>query len=70
MLGFVLNSYITISLDNLTFSWRRPLSYRNQSIDLLRKSMDWFLYANSLRHEKVNLQGMKHYFKTYNLQAQ
>ena len=24
----------------------RPLSYRNQSIDLLRKSMDWFLYDN------------------------
>ena len=26
-----------------TFSWRRPLSYRNQSIDLFRKSIDWFL---------------------------
>ena len=37
----------------LTFSWRKPLSYRNQSIDLLRKSMDWFLYHNGLRHEKV-----------------
>ena len=24
----------------------RPLSYRKQSIDLLRKSMDWFLYDN------------------------
>ena len=23
-----------------------PLSYRNQSIDLLSKSMDWFLYDN------------------------
>ena len=31
----------------LTLSWRRPLSYRNQS-------MDWFLYHNGLRHEKVN----------------
>ena len=30
-----------------------PLSYRNQSIDLLRKSMDWFLYDNGLRHESV-----------------
>ena len=29
---------------NLTLSRRRPLSYRNQSIDLLAKSMDWFLY--------------------------
>ena len=38
----------------LTLSWRRPLSYRNQSIDLLYKSVDWFLYDNSLRHERVN----------------
>ena len=29
------------------------LSYRNQSIDLLRKSMDWFLYDNGLRRESV-----------------
>ena len=36
---------------HLTLWWRRPLSYRNQSIDLLRKSMDWFLYDNVLRHE-------------------
>ena len=37
----------------LTLSWRRLLSYRNQSIDLLRKSMDWFLYDNGLRQERV-----------------
>ena len=37
----------------LTLSWRRPLSCRSQSIDLFRKSMDWFLYANGLRHERV-----------------
>ena len=37
----------------LTLSWRRPLSYRNQSIDLLRKSVDWFLYDNGLRHVRV-----------------
>ena len=37
----------------LTLSWWRPLSYRNQSIDLLGKSMDWFLYDSSLRHERV-----------------
>ena len=30
-----------------------PLSYRNQSIDLLCKSVDWFLYDNGLRHERV-----------------
>ena len=38
----------------LTLSWRRPLSYRNQSICLQTKSMDRFLYDNGLRHEKVN----------------
>ena len=37
----------------LTLSWRRPLSYRNQSIELLRKLMDWFLYDNCFRHETV-----------------
>ena len=36
-----------------TLSWRRPLSYRNQFIDLQSKSMDWFLCDNGLRHEKV-----------------
>ena len=30
-----------------------PSSYRNQSIDLQSKSMDWFLYDNGLRHERV-----------------
>ena len=39
----------------LTFSWRRPISYRNQSIDLLCKSMDWFLFDIGLRHERVKL---------------
>ena len=38
---------------SLTLSWRRPLSYRNQSIDLQSKSMSWFLYDNVLRHERV-----------------
>ena len=37
----------------LALSWRRPLSYRNQSTDLRSKSMDWFLYDNGLRHERV-----------------
>ena len=39
----------------LTFSWRRPLSYRKQSIDFLPQSMDWFLYDNGLRHERFKL---------------
>ena len=38
---------------SLTLSWQRPLPYRNQSIDLLCKSMDWFLYDNGLHHERV-----------------
>ena len=38
----------------MSLSWRRPLSYRNQSIDLLDKSTDWSLYDNGPRHERVN----------------
>ena len=34
--------------------WRRSLLYKNQSSDLLSKSMDWFLYGRDLRHERVN----------------
>ena len=45
----------------LTLSRRRPLSNRNQSIDLQSKSMDWFLYDNSLRHERVKLNKVKQY---------
>ena len=39
----------------LTLSCRRPLSYRNQSIDLRSKSIYSFLYDNGLRHERVNI---------------
>ena len=38
----------------LTLSRRRPLSYRNQSIDLQSKWMDWFLYDKGLRLQRVN----------------
>ena len=31
-------------LNGLTLSWRSSWSYRNQSVDLQSKSMDWFLY--------------------------
>ena len=44
--------------DFLTLSLRRPLSYRNQSFDLLCKSMDWFLYNSSLHHERVKTDRM------------
>ena len=36
-----------------TLSWRRSISYRNQYIDLLHKSMDWFLYDKGFRHERI-----------------
>ena len=37
-----------------SFKTEAALSYRNQSIDLLCKSMDWFLYDNALRPVRVN----------------
>ena len=45
----------TFARIELTLSCRGPLSYRNQSINLLCKSMDWFLYDDGLRHERVNI---------------
>ena len=47
----VVSTYVT----SLTDSWWRSLSYRNQSIDLQSKLMDWCLYDSYLRHEKINL---------------
>ena len=38
------------------------LSYRNQSIDLQSKSMNWFLYERSLRHERLNEESYSHLF--------
>ena len=35
----------------LPLSWQRPLSYRNQSIGLQNKLMDWCQYDRDLRHE-------------------
>ena len=45
--------HIYYIINALTLSWWRLFSYRNQSIDLQSKSMDWFLYDNGLRHERV-----------------
>ena len=50
-------------LFKLNLSWRRPISYRNQFIDLLCKSMDWFLYDIGLRHERVK--SFSKYFCSY-----
>ena len=38
----------------LNFLWRWSLLYRNQSIDLQNKSMNWFLYDKNPRPERVN----------------
>ena len=49
----------------LTLSRRRSLSYRNQCIDLLCKSLDWFLYDNGLRLERVkSIRGITTNFNT------
>ena len=42
-----------IKRSQLTLSWRKSLSYRNQSTDLQSKSMDWFLYDTDLRHVTI-----------------
>ena len=43
-----------INSSPLSLSWRRSLSYRNQSIGLQNKLMDWFLYDKVHCHERVN----------------
>ena len=43
------------NLESLTLSRRRPISYRNQSIDLLCKSMNWFLYDIGRHCKRVKL---------------
>ena len=45
--------YTDCTLFHLTLSLRWCLSYKNQSIDLLCISMDWFLYDRDLHHERV-----------------
>ena len=49
----------------LTISWRRLLSYRNQSIDLPSKAMDWFLYDIGLCHERVKRCGNLRKYNVY-----
>ena len=45
--------FLTQGVSYLTLSYRRYLLYRTRSIDLLCKSMDWFLYVRDLPHERV-----------------
>ena len=46
------------------YSSSRSLSHRNQTIDLLCKSMDWFLYDSNLGHEKVNRSMMLYFLQS------
>ena len=50
-----ISRWIYTSNKVLTLSWRRSLSYRNQSIDLLCKLMNWFLYDKDIHHERVKM---------------
>ena len=54
----ILSSYyfIKICLEVTLSRWRFP-SYRNQSIDLICKSVDWFLYDRNHRYERLKLFG-------------
>ena len=50
----------------LNLSWWRSLSYRNQSFDLLYKSMDWFLYdRDSVMKESINIHILMLLFNLY-----
>ena len=48
--------YIVVSANegkHLTLSGQRSLTHRNQSIDLLCKPTDWFIYDRDLYHDRV-----------------
>ena len=65
-IGYLMKfNFVSLYCHNLklSISRRRPLAYRNQSIDLQSKSMDWFLYDNGLRHGRVKL--VKFFFFTW-----
>ena len=49
----------------LSLSWRRFLPYRNQTIDLLCKSIDWFLYDIGFRHERVKGWNGLNFYKVF-----
>ena len=48
---------------DITCSWWRSLSYRNQSIDLFCKSIDWFLYDRGLRCDRVKVALLQRCYK-------
>ena len=44
--------FVLIRIRGLTGSWRWSLLHRNQSINLLCNSMDWFPYDRDHRHKR------------------
>ena len=46
--------HLSYSDGSLTLPWRKSLSYRSHSIDLLCKSIDWFLNNRDLRLKSVH----------------
>ena len=55
-----------MSILHLTLSLRRSLLYRNQAIDLLCKSMDWFLYDRDFSYEGAKSQTPDSNFLRFN----
>ena len=51
--------------DIVNFFMTEVVIYRNQSSDLQPKSMDWFLYDNGLRHERVKHLSVNLYFTIF-----
>ena len=50
---------------SLKLSWRRSVPFRNQPINLLYESMDWFLYDRDLRHESIKKQNGSDAIRSY-----
>ena len=50
----LLNQYVAFSYID-SFMMEIPIIW-NQSFDLIRKLMEWFLYNRNLRHERVKTQ--------------
>ena len=52
--NFVGQEHSWLFICKITLLWRRSISFRNQSIGLHSKSVDWFLYDRDLCQERVN----------------
>ena len=52
-LSYLICSFYCLLLLHIILIMTKVVSYRNQSNDLLCKSVDWCLYGRDLRHERV-----------------